>query len=315
MKCNCDNTSCIKTKQQILENINERYMPCSSCHSKTLKKAIPLKRQIKLEKIDTNYMRCPVCNKCHIDIVMAHILKIMIESGEISNSASIRKVGMPLITPAIYLQSSPYLPKRSVVIIMDEINGEVAQKIYNEVCEVKAIICGDVNTTIGQKTKDSQINNYELKVGCPIRCDIQNTPLDDPVVVYKNQSKIHIEYPKEISQKIVDVDNALKKYDNPTVLDAMAGPGSLGIYALMCGAKKVVFNDIYPEAIKTTKLNLEVNGFNDPKCYELLCCDIEDIANHTDIEFDVAFIDAFPGIDCDKFRDVLSKIAKDVIII
>lgn len=315
MKCNCDNTSCIKIKQQILENINEQYTPCSSCNSKTLKKAIPLKRQIKLEKIDASYMRCPECNKRHIDIVMAHVLKIMIEEGEISNSASIRKVGMPLITPAIYLQKPPYLPERSVVIIMDDISDSVAQKIYDEVCEVKAIICGDVNTTVGQISKNSEINNYTLKVGCPIRCDIQNTPLDDPVVVYKNQSKIHIEYPKEVSQKIVDVDNTLRKYDAPVVLDAMAGPGSLGIYSLMCGAKKVVFNDIYPEAIKTTELNLEVNGFNDPQQYELLCCDIEDIEKHTDIRFDVAFIDAFPGIDCDKFRDVLSKIADEVIII
>ena len=43
---------------------------------------MPLIRQVKLSDLDKNYLRCESCGKRHIYIVMAHVLKIMIESEE-----------------------------------------------------------------------------------------------------------------------------------------------------------------------------------------------------------------------------------------
>ncbi len=312
MKCMCDK-NCIKTKEEILEDYKTRYESCDCCSSKKIKKSIPLKRQLKLDKIDANYLRCQKCNKRHIDTVMAHILKIMILNDQISDSASIRKVGTPLITPAVVLDRSPYLPNNSLVLITLNVNESVADKIYNEVPEVKAVVKGDINNTVGQLSQEVEINKYELLAGCDVRCDIQNTPTV-PLCIYKPQSEIHIEYPKEKSQKIMDVDKVLDKYENPTVIDAMCGPGTLGIYALTKNAKKVLFNDIYDVAVETTKINLDINGISSEK-YEIENLDINDLVENITQKYDVGLIDAFPGISVDGYVNVLKKICDEVIII
>ena len=77
MKCHC-NESCIENKEQLLNKTERLYSDCNDCVTKKLKKAMPLKRQVKLDKIDAQYGKCPVCNKRNIDYVMAHILKILI---------------------------------------------------------------------------------------------------------------------------------------------------------------------------------------------------------------------------------------------
>lgn len=170
---------------------------------------------------------------------MAHVLKIMIDNKQISDSASIRKVGVPLITPAINLDFLPYLSKKSLVIITRFCDKQTADIILEKVPEIKAIIKGDTDITIGKLNENNSVMIYELLGGCDIRCDIQNTDLG-PILIYKNQSLLHIEYPKEESPKIKQLSEILDKYENPVVLDAMCGPGTLGIYALMKNAKSCI---------------------------------------------------------------------------
>lgn len=311
MKCQCKNHKCIN--QNITENINQTYKPCAMCDNKTLKKAIPLKRQIKLTKINTNYKRCPRCNKRHIDITMAHITKILIDENILPNTASIRKAGMPLITPAIPIKNPPYLNENSLVLINNQITKKVATKIYEEIPEIKAIIKGDVNKTIGQITEDDKIHNYDLLIGCPIRCDIQKTEVG-LIPIYKDQSKIHIEYTHENSQKIQDVKKILNKYNHPTIIDAMCGPGTLGIYALKNNAKHVLFNDINSEATQTTKLNLEINQIPDDK-YTILNKNLHELPEKIDEKYDIALLDAFPNINIESYITTLKKVADKIIII
>lgn len=310
MKCKCEK-NCIKSSKDILNSIDD-YEPCDECTKRTLKKAIPLKNQVKLDQINENYKRCSNCQKRHIDFVMAHILKIMIDNNQISDSSSIRKVGTPLVTPAFYLEYLPYLNENSLVIITKTVDKETADKIFFEVPEVKAVIYGDTSKTVGQLSENDEINQYELLSGCDIRCDVQNTPTQT-LLIYKEQSKIHIEYPKKQSPKIQDVDEILSKYENPTVIDAMAGPGTLGMYALTKNAKKVLFNDIYDTAIENLKLNLKVNGFDSN--YEILNEDINNLSNIITEKYDVGLIDAFPGIDIEKYKKELEKVCKNVFII
>ncbi|HIH35126.1 MAG TPA: methyltransferase [Methanosphaera sp.] len=296
-----------------MKDIEELYHPCPDCSTKKLKKAIPLKRQIKLSKINKNYLKCETCGKRHMDIVMAHVLKVMIDENQISPSASIRHVGVPLITPAIFLDKLPYLSEKSLVIITTFCDNETAIKIIEEVPEIKAIIKGDTKITIGKLNENESVTNYELLGGCDIRCDIQYTDLG-PILIYKNQSKVHIEYPKEKSPKIQQLSEVLDKYDNPTVLDAMCGPGTLGIYALMKNAKKVLFNDIYDEAVESLKINLEINQINE-NAYEILNENLLNLQDVLDEKFDIGIIDTFPDNDTSVYMEYLKELCDDIIII
>lgn len=311
MKCRCKR-NCIISRNEVLEDIQTRYNPCSDCYTKKLKKSIPIKRQLNLDDVDKNYKKCTSCNKRHIDTVMAHVLKIMVENGFLSTTSSIRKVGTPLITPAVPLKTSPYLPEKSLVLITQHTDNKTSEKIYNSVPEIKSVIKGDINNTVGQLNENNGIHNYKLQSGCDIRCDIQKTDVGE-ICLYKPQSKIHIEYPKEESLKLKQVNEILNKYDNPTVLDAMCGAGTLGIYALLKNAKKVHFNDIYDIAVDTTETNLKLNNIPCDK-YEITQ---EDICNLscTNQRYDVGLIDAFPGVDTSGYETFLKKICKEIYII
>ena len=61
---------------------------------------------------------------------------------------------------------------------------------------------------------------------------------------------------------MVKLHNYLKNNDikKGVAIDAMCGSGALGIYLLKYGFEKVIFNDIYPQAIENLKENLEVNN-------------------------------------------------------
>ncbi|WP_455645068.1 50S ribosomal protein L11 methyltransferase [Methanosphaera sp.] len=312
MRCNCD-TNCIGSKNNILHDLDNYYNPCDDCFTKKLKKSIPIKRQIKLDEFNDKSYKCPSCGKRHIDFVMAHILKFMISNDFLSQNSSIRKVGTPLITPAIPMEKSPFLSENSLVLIINDIDKKTANEIYENVPEVKAVIKGDINKTVGQKDDMSEIYHYDLLAGCDVRCDIQPTDLGN-ICIFKKQSEIHIEYPKVKSQKIIDIDEVLDKYDNPTVIDAMCGPGTLGIYAIMKNARKVLFNDIYQSAIDATKVNLDVNQISSNK-YVVVNKSIQDLVKSLNEKYDVGFIDAFPGMETDELEQSLKKICDEVIII
>lgn len=312
MKCEC-NENCIKNKEKTLHEIHQRYLPCQNCNTKQLKKSIPVKRQIKLPDLNKDYLRCKSCGKRHIDIVMAHVLKIMIESNQISSSASIRNVGTPLITPAISLESLPYLPEKSLVIITTTADEVTANTIIQEVPEIKAVIKGDTSQIVGKINETVDVNVYELLGGCDIRCDIQFTDIG-PILIYKHQSKIHIEYPKAESPKIKELNEILNKYQNPTIIDAMCGPGTLGIYALLKNAKKVLFNDIYEESLDSLKTNLKINEIND-SCYEITNENILNLPENVYEKYDIGIIDTFPNEDTEKYVEVLKEICNEIVII
>ena len=312
MKCHCKE-SCIKDKQQLLERIKGLYEPCGQCTTKKLKKSMPLLRQIKLEKINSEYGLCPNCNKRNIDYVMAHILKILMENNLQNDSSSIRKVGTPLITPGLYLEKQPYLSRDTLIILIDDIDKQTAQLIRDNVPEVKAVLKGNIKDTVGQITEEAEVHNYELLAGCDLRVDIQDSDAGK-IILYKQQSKIHIEYPKKQSPKILDVKEVMERYDNPTVIDAMCGVGTLGIYALKKNAKKVVFNDVYSEPIDNLRCNLKINQIKS-ESYEIYNKSLDDLVDSLDEGFDIGLIDSFPGVDTKRYEEKLKRICKEVIII
>jgi hypothetical protein len=99
---------------------------------------------------------------------------------------------------------------------------------------------------------------YELLAGCDVRADI--FPIrTGPLVMYKQQSRIHIEFPRGGYPKIRAVEHQV---GNPPVkyfVDACSGVGTLGLAAACLGVPHVVLNDAWYASAFWSAFNLEVN--------------------------------------------------------
>ena len=76
------------------------------------------------------------------------------------------------------------------------------------------------------------------------------------------------------------------------------------------GFEKVIFNDIYPQAIENLKENLEVNGIDEN--YEIYNEAFEDLKTQ---KVDLCVIDAFPSDDASEIIKKAEQIADNVLII
>lgn len=325
LKCRC-NKECVKKPVEVLEKIESAYNPCEECPKWNFKKFKPLINQLNPNKrIDANWGKCN-CGQRHLDVVMGHVLTIMQDEGVKDKNSTLRNTCVPLITPAYPLKNTPYLLEDSLVILSPDVNQKCARRILTEVPEVKGVLKGDIKETVGIKDSQSNPNVYELLAGCDMRCDLVYSPFG-PVFVYKHQSEIHIEFPKPSSPKISILNNSMAEYENPKILDSTCGPGTLGIAALKGGAKRVVFNDLWYPAAYTTALNLEVNGFpvelTDNKTgkvasgesWDVYCLDVHELESVLHEKFDICLVDTFPGVDMDDFKEAISSLCKEVVII
>lgn len=324
IRCSCGDT-CIRPISEALKDIELFYKPCNDCKTEKIKKFSPLAEQINLDEIDNHFGSCK-CGKRHLDVVMSHVLKVMIDEGIKDKKANLRNACVPLMTPGYPTNSVPYLPMDSLVILSDEVDKKCAEQIVKEVREIKGVLKGDARKTVGIKDSDSNPHVYELLAGCDLRCDIVQTPYG-VLGIYKYQREIHIEFPEAKSPKIEILEKTLKDYDMPIVLDCTCGPGTLGIACLKAGAQKVVFNDIWNPAIETTLINLEANGFQvalssseeeliaSGDKFEVYNMDIRKLASCLDEKFDICIIDAFPGVDTTEFVEAASKLGKKVVVI
>lgn len=324
IQCECG-LGCVKKSDIILDGITEIYKPCENCLRPQLKKFKPFMEQIDLDQLDAEYGRCE-CGRRHLDLVMGHVLKILIEDGNRDKKSTLRNCCTPLITPAYPTNTVPYLSKNSVVILTDKITKKSAEKIVGEVPEVKGVMKGNIKEVVGIKDANSQPNIYELLSGCDMRCDIVSTP-NGPLCIYRKQSEIHLEFSKPVSPKVQRLEKYLEKYEHPLVMDCTCGPGTLGIAALKNGAQKVVFNDLWPPSIEMTLLNLEVNGFKVESLYsnsslvaegekfQVYCADLMELKDDLNEEFDLCIIDTFPDVDVKQFVDAVKQLCTEVVVI
>lgn len=324
MRCRCGDT-CIKPSSEALKDIELFYKPCKDCKTEKIKKFSPLSEQINLDEIDNHFGSCK-CGKRHLDIVMSHVLKVMIDEGIKDKKANLRNSCVPLVTPGYPTDSVPYLPKGSLVILSNEVDKKCAERIIKEVREVRGVLKGDIRKTVGVKDSNFNPHVYELLAGCDLRCDIVQTSFG-ALGIYKYQREIHIEFPQVKSPKIEILEKALKDYDKPTVLDCTCGPGTLGIACLKADARKVVFNDIWNPAIEITLINLETNGFPvklsgseegliaSGDKFEVYSMDVRKLTNYLDEKFDICVIDTFPGVDTTEFVEAAGKLGKKVVVV
>jgi 16S rRNA G966 N2-methylase RsmD len=132
--------------------------------------------------------------------------------------------------------------------------ADASDRILREVPEVAGVIFGDTKRVIGLAHSQAQPQTCQVSAGCDIRADLV-TSAYGRILIYKSQSKIHIEH-----------DNAVKMaklgalpVSGRVVLDALAGPGTLGLMSVLMGAQRVILNDAWLPAVENAYLNLRVN--------------------------------------------------------
>ena len=285
---------------------------CEKCRDVQIKKFSPLKDLIDFEILDGEYMRCE-CGKRPLDIVMSHILKIMIEEGIVPEKATLRRNSPVPLSGFYYSSLNPqFIGKKTLILLHPDFTKDVASRLIGEVPEVKCVLKGSPQSTVGQLDKDSQISHFEILEGDDAQINVMRTLIQEKIVLVKRQSRHHIEVAVTTEDKLVRLHNYINNNNikKGTAIDGMCGLGALGIYLLKCGFEKVIFNDINPEMIEALKNNLEINGISDG--YEIFNEAFEDL------EFgdaDLCVIDAFPGVDVEEIVKKAEKMAENVIVI
>ena len=285
---------------------------CEKCRDVQIKKFSPLKDLIDFEILDGEYMRCE-CGKRPLDIVMSHILKIMIEEGIVPEKATLRRNSPVPLSGFYYSSLNPqFIGKKTLILLHPDFTADVASRLIDEVPEVKCVLKGSPQSTVGQLDKDSQISHFEILEGDDTQINVMRTLIQEKIVLVKRQSRHHIEVAVTTEDKLVRLHNYINNNNikKGTAIDGMCGLGALGIYLLKCGFEKVIFNDVNPEMIEALKNNLEINGISDG--YEIFNVAFEDL------EFgdaDLCVIDAFPGVDVEEIVKKAEKMAENVIVI
>ena len=285
---------------------------CEKCRDVQIKKFSPLKDLIDFEILDGEYMRCE-CGKRPLDIVMSHILKIMIEEGIVPEKATLRRNSPVPLSGFYYSSLNPqFIGKKTLILLHPDFTKDVASRLIGEVPEVKCVLKGSPQSTVGQLDKDSQISHFEILEGDDTQINVMRTLIQEKIVLVKRQSRHHIEVAVTTEDKLVRLHNYINNngIKKGTAIDGMCGLGALGIYLLKCGFEKVIFNDVNPEMIEALKNNLEINGISDG--YEIFNEAFEDL------EFgdaDLCVIDAFPGVDVEEIVKKAKKMAENVIVI
>lgn len=285
---------------------------CEKCRDVQIKKFSPLKDLIDLDCLDSDYMRCE-CGKRPLDVVMSHILKIMIEEEIVKENATLRRNSPIPLSGFYYSSMNPqFIGKDMLILVHPDFTQEVGVRLLNEVPEVKGVLKGNGRDVVGQFDRDSDVNHFELLGGDDTQTNVMRTLIGEKIILTKSQSKQHIEVATTTEEKLVRLHNYLKNNNikKGIGIDAMCGCGALGIYLLKYGFEKVIFNDIYGEAIESVKNNLEINEIFDG--YEIRNEAFEDLeVEHADL----CIIDAYPGADITEIQKKAEKIADNVVII
>jgi hypothetical protein len=249
MLCPSCGQSCPRPADEVLREIAMMYMACPACPpDPCLDKARPLK------ELPSEVARCPSCKKASLDGVMLDCLGILAELGLRDREDSLRSVGSPLIAMGYPLAFPPRLGPGSLLLSGERLDREAAQEILARVPEVKGIILGRDPAGVVKGAVRENI----LLAGCDLRGDVVQS-LFGELVIYKSQSKLHIEFPRERAPKMRILEEALLSTRAVEVADGLCGPGTLGLMAILGGAKRVVLNDIWLPAVENVMLNLEAN--------------------------------------------------------
>jgi hypothetical protein len=250
MKCPVCGMDCVKSAKDILATLPTVFLPCTDCGIRPLDKHAPLP--------SLEYEKPCSCGKRFIDEVFAHIYVIMVEEGDLKPTDPLIAVGSPLVHPGYAMDRPPFLPEKSLTLLSPSATKKTAERLMEEVPELRGVIKKESFIPGIATDIESVPRVYELLAGCDVRADI--FPLrTGPLVMYKQQSRIHIEFPRGGYPKIHAVEQHV---GNPPVryfVDACSGVGTLGLTAACLGVPHVILNDAWYASAFWSAFNLEVN--------------------------------------------------------
>lgn len=326
----CGSSSCITPALDVLARSSSLYTPCNSCVSDQ-----PLDKQVPLRELGISLCaetgRCSFCGRRHIDLVMAQVLDILIDSGLKSEAAALKDVGTPLITFGVELLEPPRLGAGELIVVLDDVDQAAADRILAEVPEVKGVLkrSGGPKKGVGLADTGQEPHLYELLGGCDVRADLVNSLVGD-FCLYRRQSRLHIEFWRNNSVKVKVLEKMFLDGElaGRTVVDGMASVGTLGLMAAAGGASRVILNDAWLPAVESLLVNLEANRdllgvtleilrpvaslpliADEPVLVARASGSTEIEVWHSDLRklagavkaCDICIIDAFPGVPTDTF--------------
>ena len=187
---------------------------------------------------------------------MLDALRVLEEFGLRDNLDTLRSVGSPLIGVGYPLAYSPRLGQRSLIISGERLSVEAAEAMLAKIPEIKGVILSRGVPGIF-KSGTEPLENV-LLAGCDLRADICQS-LFGELVIYKSQSKIHIEFSRQSAPKMRIIEKLCIAGKASEVVDGLSGPGTLGLMCALAGATHVVLNDAWLPAVQNVLLNLEAN--------------------------------------------------------
>lgn len=254
MKCPVCGEDCIQNAHELIETLPTIFARCEHCKGRKLNKRAPLKDRTIKEPCD--------CGKRFIDEVFAHMYVIMTETGVLGDDDPLARVGMPLVHPGFAMAQPPYLPKNSLVLLSRNVDEPTARRLVAEVPEVRGVIRSDESVPgLTDINFDGLPDTYQLLAGCDVRANVFSTQ-NEKIVVYKQQSVMHIEFPRGYDPKIVSVGVQVRTHKPKCFVDACSGVGTLGLVAALYDIPRVIFNDAWYAAAFWTAYNLRVNQEN-----------------------------------------------------
>jgi hypothetical protein len=272
MKCPVCGMDCVKSAKDILATLPTIFLPCADCSVRILDKRLP--------PPSPEYGEPCSCGKRFIDEVFAHIWVVMVEAGDLKKTDPLIAAGSPLVHPGFAMERPPFLPDKSLVLLSPRVTRKTAERLVREVPELRGVVrTGDFVPGITTADLNSVPKVYDLLAGCDVRADV--FPLaTGPLVMYKQQSLVHIEFPRAGYPKIRSVEQHVGTPPVPYFIDACSGVGTLGLTAACLGVPHVVMNDAWYASAFWSAFNLEVNreylSISRVKIFE----QVQDMAKH-----------------------------------
>jgi len=332
MICPVCKSDCIRPADEVISGIETRYIACPSCEPE-----LHLSKTARSPSLPKKIARCKSCGRATLDAVMLDALHLLQGFGLRDEDDGLRSVGSPLIDVGYPLAYSPRLGPKSLILIGEGYNKRAAEAMIREIPEIKGVILGRGVPGIHDAALRAQEN--VLLAGCDMRADVVSS-LFGELVIYRNQSLIHIEFSRQKAPKMEILEQLYFQGKLRDVVDGLSGPGTLGLMCVLAGAKRVVFNDAWRPAVQNLVLNLEVNrtilGIKEIVYHEKITRSVgtdpvlvlsakgssEIEVYHGDLArlfsrakpADVCLIDHFPGADTSELQKACSSCNEVVLI-
>ncbi|MCC7554605.1 MAG: hypothetical protein KO254_00575 [Methanoculleus marisnigri] len=250
MHCPVCGHDCVTDARTLFAELPGRFAPCPDCMGLVYDKRSPP------PDIDTAEP-CPSCGKRFIDEVFAHIYRMMAAEGDLAGTEPLAAAGTPLVHPGYAMRSAPYLPPDSLVLLTRSAGERAAARLVAEVPEVRGVVRTGAGAP-GISDTDAEPAGHTLLAGCDVRADVFPTRAG-PIIVYKQQSVLHVEFPRGRDEKILSIEREIGRHRPRTFVDTCSGAGTLGLAAARAGVPHVIANDAWYAAAFWTACNFGVN--------------------------------------------------------